>query len=137
MLEVPECRSNPLNREPKRSTLHPATMPIPGKVKKSLTMSTVFEELMDIDQSSTKATLTTSGHCAGYSSEKFKEDDIVPRPSLADSYTDQCGLVISPHIQGSLKTSPTYPWRSVIFPFFQRCSQTIPINPRGYGRTPI
>ncbi|OBS81881.1 hypothetical protein A6R68_24129, partial [Neotoma lepida] len=36
-------------------------------------MSTVLEEPMDFDQSGTRITATTSGHCAGDASEKFKE----------------------------------------------------------------
>ncbi|OBS69839.1 hypothetical protein A6R68_01621 [Neotoma lepida] len=53
--EVPECRSNPLSTAPRPSALKPATRkrvasslgPIPGKGKRSLTMSTVVEEPMD------------------------------------------------------------------------------------------
>ncbi|OBS66159.1 hypothetical protein A6R68_05301, partial [Neotoma lepida] len=81
--EVPECRSNPLSTAPRPSALQPATRkrvasslgPIPGKVKRSLTMSTVLEDPMDFDKSGTRVTATSSEHCAGDASEKFKEDD--------------------------------------------------------------
>ncbi|OBS79924.1 hypothetical protein A6R68_21874, partial [Neotoma lepida] len=63
--------------------------PIPGKGKRSLTMSTVLEEPMDFDQLGTRVTASSLGHCAGDASEKFKEDDTVPGPSSADSSTDQ------------------------------------------------
>ncbi|OBS71825.1 hypothetical protein A6R68_13598, partial [Neotoma lepida] len=52
-------------------------------------MSTMLEEPTDFDQSGTRVTATSLGHCAGDASEKFKEDDTVPGPTSADSSTDQ------------------------------------------------
>ncbi|XP_057616584.1 mucin-17-like [Chionomys nivalis] len=114
--EVPDCRSNPLSREPRPSALPPATrkrvastsVHRPGKVQRSLDMSTVFEEPMDFDHSGTRVSVTSPRHCAGDASEKVNEDDRAPGPSPADSSTDQRGLVISPQFQGSLQpSSPT------------------------------
>ncbi|XP_041910283.1 mucin-12-like [Arvicola amphibius] len=113
---VPDCRSNPLSREPRPSALPPATrkrvastsVHRPGKVQRRLDMSTVFEEPMDFDHSGTRVSATSPRHCAGDASEKVNEDDTVPGPSSADSSTDRRGLVISPQFQGSLEpSSPT------------------------------
>ncbi|OBS59437.1 hypothetical protein A6R68_09438, partial [Neotoma lepida] len=56
--EVPECRSNPLGKEPRPWALQRAVRkrvvfwgPIHWKVKRSLTMPTVLEEPTDFDQS--------------------------------------------------------------------------------------
>ena len=111
--EVPDCRSNPLSREPRPSVLPPATrkrvastsLHRPGKVQRSLDMSTVFEESMDFDHSGTRLSATSPRHRAGDTGEKVNEDDRVPGPSSADSSTDQRGLVISPQFQGSLQSS--------------------------------
>ncbi|KAM7315958.1 hypothetical protein ACRRTK_025028 [Alexandromys fortis] len=60
--EVPDCRSNPLSREPRPSVLPPATrkrgastsVHRPRKVQRILDMSTVFEEPTDFDHSGTR-----------------------------------------------------------------------------------
>lgn len=98
MQEVAECRSYPLSREPRPSTLQSLARHIPEKVKRSLAKSTVFEEPMDFDQLDTRVSVTSSGHSVGDASEKFK-DNTVPGPSSADSPSDQHGPVISPHIR--------------------------------------
>ncbi|OBS69107.1 hypothetical protein A6R68_02352 [Neotoma lepida] len=110
--EVPECRSNPLAKESRPWALQPAIRkrvvfwgPIHGKVKRSLTMSTVLEEPMDFDQSGTRVTATSSGLSVVDASENFEDDDTVPGPFSAGSSTDHRGLVISPHIRGSLQPS--------------------------------
>ncbi|KAM7315961.1 hypothetical protein ACRRTK_025031 [Alexandromys fortis] len=62
--EVPDCRSNPLSREPRPSVLPPATrkrgastsVHRPRKVQRILDMSTVFEEPTDFDHSGTRET---------------------------------------------------------------------------------
>ncbi|KAM7315927.1 hypothetical protein ACRRTK_025051 [Alexandromys fortis] len=98
--EVPDCRSNPLSREPRPSVLPPATrkrgastsVHRPRKVQRSLDMSTVFEEPMDFDHSGTRVSATSPRHYAWDASEKVNEDDRVPGPSSADSSTDQRGL---------------------------------------------
>ncbi|KAM7315934.1 hypothetical protein ACRRTK_025058 [Alexandromys fortis] len=98
--EVPDCRSNPLSREPRPSVLPPATrkrgastsVHRPRKVQRSLDMSTVFEEPMDFDHSGTRVSTTSPRHYAWDASEKVNEDDRVPGPSSADSSTDQRGL---------------------------------------------
>ncbi|XP_057609323.1 mucin-17-like [Chionomys nivalis] len=114
--EVPDCRSNPLSRDPRPSALPPATrkrvastsVHRPGKVQRSLDISTVFEEFMDFDHWSTRVSATSPRPCAGDASEKVNEDDTVPGLSSANSSTDQRGLVISPRFQGSLQfSSPT------------------------------
>ncbi|XP_038168257.2 mucin-17-like [Arvicola amphibius] len=111
--EVPDCRSNPLSREPRPSALPPATrkrvastsVHRPWKVQRSLDMSTVFKEPMDFDHWSTRVSATSPRTCAGDASEKVNEDDTVPGPSSANSFIDQRGLVISPHFQVSLQSS--------------------------------
>ncbi|KAM7315977.1 hypothetical protein ACRRTK_025047 [Alexandromys fortis] len=76
--EVPDCRSNPLSREPRPSVLPPATrkrgastsVHRPRKVQRILDMSTVFEEPTDFDHSGTRGlkkkkippSLSYSGH---------------------------------------------------------------------------
>ncbi|KAM7338369.1 hypothetical protein ACRRTK_001853 [Alexandromys fortis] len=98
--EVPDCRSNPLSREPRPSVLPPATrkrgastsVHRPRKVQRILDMSTVFEEPMDFDHSGTRVSATSPRHYAWDASEKVNEDDRVPGPSSADSSTDQRGL---------------------------------------------
>ena len=72
-------------------------MRIPGKVTRSQSMSTVFEEPMDFDQLGARVPATSSKHGTGDASKKFKEDHTVPRPSSAGQH----GQVISPQIQGS------------------------------------
>ncbi|KAM7315957.1 hypothetical protein ACRRTK_025027 [Alexandromys fortis] len=62
--EVPDCRSNPLSREPRPSVLPPATrkrgastsVHRPRKVQRILDMSTVFEEPTNFDHSGTRET---------------------------------------------------------------------------------
>ncbi|OBS59368.1 hypothetical protein A6R68_09507 [Neotoma lepida] len=105
--EVPECTSNPLGKEPRPSALQPATRkrvafwgPIHGKVKRSLTMSTVLEELMVFDQSGTRVTATSSGLSAVDASENFEDDDTVPGTFSAGSSTDHRGLICSKQLQG-------------------------------------
>ncbi|MEJ1286522.1 hypothetical protein NN561_017530 [Cricetulus griseus] len=114
-LEVSECRSKRLRRQHKReSALRPDTrkrlaltcVPIPGKVKRSLNMSSVFQYPMDFNQSGNIVPATSSRYFAGEASEKFNAEDIVLGPSSADSSTKQPGQVISPQIQGSLQTAP-------------------------------
>ncbi|OBS64040.1 hypothetical protein A6R68_07421, partial [Neotoma lepida] len=80
--EVPECRSNPLDKEPRPWALQLAIRkrvvfwgPIHGKVKRSLT--TVLEEPMDFDQSGTRVTATSSGLSVVDASENFEDDDTV------------------------------------------------------------
>ncbi|KAM7338492.1 hypothetical protein ACRRTK_001976 [Alexandromys fortis] len=76
--EVPDCRSNPLSREPRPSALPPATrkrgastsVHRPRKVQRNLDMSTVFEEPMDFDHSGARLSATSLRHCAGDASEK-------------------------------------------------------------------
>uniref|UniRef100_A0A9L6KDT8 Uncharacterized protein n=4 Tax=Mus musculus TaxID=10090 RepID=A0A9L6KDT8_MOUSE len=104
-LRVPEGTSHPLTRDTRPSVLQPATrkrvasssVPIPGKVKRSQSMSTVFEEPMDFAQLGDRVPAASSKNGAGDASHKFKEDHTVPGPSSAGQH----GQVISPHIQGS------------------------------------
>ena len=104
-LRVPEGTSHPLTRDTRPSVLQPATrkrvasssVPIPGKVTRSQSMSTVFEEPMDFDQLGDRVPAASSTNGAGDASHKFKEDHTVPGPSSAGQH----GQVISPHIQGS------------------------------------
>ena len=60
-------------------------MPIPEKVKRSQSMSTVFEEPMDFDQLGARVPATSSKLSIRDASKKFKEDHTVPGPSSADS----------------------------------------------------
>uniref|UniRef100_A0A9L6KDQ4 Uncharacterized protein n=1 Tax=Mus musculus TaxID=10090 RepID=A0A9L6KDQ4_MOUSE len=104
-LMVPEGTSHPLTRDTRPSVLQSATrkrvasssVPIPGKVKRSQSMSTVFEEPMDFAQLGDRVPAASSKNGAGDASHKFKEDHTVPGPSSAGQH----GQVISPHIQGS------------------------------------
>lgn len=115
-LDVSDCRSNPLSGEHRPSSLPPATrkrvastsVHRPGKVQRSLDISTVFEEPTDFNHWSTRVSATSPRPCTADASEKVTENDTVPGPSTANSSTDQRGLVISPHFQGSLQpSSPT------------------------------
>ena len=102
--EVPDYRSNPLNREPRPPVLPPATrkrvaptsVHRPGKVQRRLDMSTVFDKPMDFDHSGTRVSAMSPRHCALDATENVNEDDTEPGQSTDDSSTDQRRLVISP-----------------------------------------
>ena len=76
-----------------------------GKVQRNLNMPTVLEEHRDFDQLGTIVPATPSGNDAADSMENYKEDGKVPGTSV-ESFPDQHGLVIFPHIQGFLQPLP-------------------------------
>ncbi|KAK7799386.1 hypothetical protein U0070_021986, partial [Myodes glareolus] len=53
-------------------------------VQRSLDMSTLFEEPMDLKHSNTRIPARSSKHCAGDASKNFSKDDTVLGPSSAD-----------------------------------------------------
>lgn len=98
------AHEKPLSKEPIPFALPPAKrkwvasifVPRHEMVQRSLDMSTLFEEPMDLKHSNTRIPARSSKHCAGDASKNFSKDDTVLGPSSADFFTDQRGTVISP-----------------------------------------